>query len=273
MRRLRTLVCAPGHPRLTCCFAVKTWMPGTSSAKTRFALLPGHDEAYVQGASVERSPRPVMPPAVPVVHCAKPVMHAGVALKWLAVPSRCERKSGILATIRVRSRRRSLALRVAGELTQPWQAVVSALQAVSIIVGIGWLSGCRQCRECRAHKRRGSNELEHFIFSPFGGNARRAPSGVIFERAGLPREAAYQKPPRRGFTRPCAELAAQHLTPERAARRFVRSRRAVRRQPRAGSRRGLAGAASRLRHSVRNPWRARYCRPAARRSRSRCRPR
>jgi len=22
----------------------KTWMPGTSSAKTRFALLPGHDE-------------------------------------------------------------------------------------------------------------------------------------------------------------------------------------------------------------------------------------
>src|SRR5438477_10594265 len=24
--------------------APKTWMPGTSSAKTRFALLPGHDE-------------------------------------------------------------------------------------------------------------------------------------------------------------------------------------------------------------------------------------
>jgi len=24
-------------------YAVKTWMPGTSSAKTRFALLPGHD--------------------------------------------------------------------------------------------------------------------------------------------------------------------------------------------------------------------------------------
>jgi hypothetical protein len=22
----------------------KTWMPGSSSAKTRFALLPGHDE-------------------------------------------------------------------------------------------------------------------------------------------------------------------------------------------------------------------------------------
>jgi len=180
LRRLRTLVCAPGHPRLTCCFAVKTWMPGTSSAKTRFALLPGHDEAYVQGASVERSPRPVMPPAVPVVHCAKPVMHAGVALKWLAVPSRCERKSGILATIRVRSRRRSLALRVAGELTQPWQAVVSALQAISIIVGIGWLSGCRQCRECRAHKRRGSNELEHFYFFSFWRQSTARSLGCYF---------------------------------------------------------------------------------------------
>src|SRR6185312_14059222 len=26
----------------------KTWMPGTSSAKTRFALLPGHDDAYMR---------------------------------------------------------------------------------------------------------------------------------------------------------------------------------------------------------------------------------
>ncbi|XSC44453.1 hypothetical protein ACF1BQ_044190 [Bradyrhizobium sp. RDT10] len=26
----------------------KTWMPGTSSAKTRFALLPGHDEVETQ---------------------------------------------------------------------------------------------------------------------------------------------------------------------------------------------------------------------------------
>src|SRR6266852_9010408 len=34
----------PGHPRLYCRRAVKAWMPGTSSAKTRFALLPGHDE-------------------------------------------------------------------------------------------------------------------------------------------------------------------------------------------------------------------------------------
>jgi hypothetical protein len=33
----------PGiHVFLT--LAVKTWMAGTSSAKTRFALLPGHDE-------------------------------------------------------------------------------------------------------------------------------------------------------------------------------------------------------------------------------------
>jgi hypothetical protein len=230
--------------------------------------------AFIPGMTSEiASPRAVMPSAVPVVHATVPVMRAGVALKWLAVPRGCERKSGILATIRVRSRRRGLALRVACELTQPRQAVVSALQAVGIIVGIIGLSGCRQCRECRAHKRRGSNELEHFIFSPFGGNPRRAPSGVIFERAGLPREAAYQKPLRRGVTRPCAGLTAQPLTPERAARRFVRSRRAVRRRPRAGSRRGLAGAASRLRHSVRNPWPARYCRPAARHSRSRCRPR
>src|SRR5258708_19621191 len=32
------------HPRLLCHGCFKTWMPGTSSAKTRFALLPGHDE-------------------------------------------------------------------------------------------------------------------------------------------------------------------------------------------------------------------------------------
>jgi hypothetical protein len=31
-----------GHPRLSCCQAGKTWKPGTSSAKTRFALLRGH---------------------------------------------------------------------------------------------------------------------------------------------------------------------------------------------------------------------------------------
>jgi hypothetical protein len=32
----------PGHPRLS--RRGKTWMPGSSSAKTRFALLPGHDD-------------------------------------------------------------------------------------------------------------------------------------------------------------------------------------------------------------------------------------
>jgi hypothetical protein len=26
----------------------RTWMPGTSSAKTRFALLPGHDELPIE---------------------------------------------------------------------------------------------------------------------------------------------------------------------------------------------------------------------------------
>jgi hypothetical protein len=31
-----------GHPRLAACTRKKTWMAGTSSAKTRFALLPGH---------------------------------------------------------------------------------------------------------------------------------------------------------------------------------------------------------------------------------------
>ena len=33
----------PGHPRPCCIEPRKTWMAGTSSAKTRFALLPGHD--------------------------------------------------------------------------------------------------------------------------------------------------------------------------------------------------------------------------------------
>jgi hypothetical protein len=34
----------PGIHVLTSVAAIKTWMAGTSSAKTRFALLPGHDE-------------------------------------------------------------------------------------------------------------------------------------------------------------------------------------------------------------------------------------
>jgi hypothetical protein len=33
-----------GHPRLGFDKASKTWMAGTSNAKTRFALVPGHDE-------------------------------------------------------------------------------------------------------------------------------------------------------------------------------------------------------------------------------------
>jgi hypothetical protein len=34
----------PGHSRLAYPEEAKTWMPGTSSAKTRFALLAGHVE-------------------------------------------------------------------------------------------------------------------------------------------------------------------------------------------------------------------------------------
>jgi hypothetical protein len=71
----------------------------------------------------------------------------------------------------------------------------------------GWQ--CRQCRQCEAGKRRGSNELEHFNFSPFGSNPWRTPAGYYFERAGLPQKAAYQKPLWRVITRPCAELAAR----------------------------------------------------------------
>src|SRR3982074_3031372 len=34
----------PDHPRLFLREGSKTWMPGSSSAKTRFALWPGHDD-------------------------------------------------------------------------------------------------------------------------------------------------------------------------------------------------------------------------------------
>jgi hypothetical protein len=34
----------PGHPRSFPLQIARTWMPGTSGAKTRFALLVGHDE-------------------------------------------------------------------------------------------------------------------------------------------------------------------------------------------------------------------------------------
>jgi hypothetical protein len=33
-------------PAIHAFLSSKTWMPGTSSAKTRFALLPGHDELW-----------------------------------------------------------------------------------------------------------------------------------------------------------------------------------------------------------------------------------
>ena len=36
-----------GHPRLGFLIARKSWMAGTPSAKTRFALLPGHDEKAI----------------------------------------------------------------------------------------------------------------------------------------------------------------------------------------------------------------------------------
>jgi hypothetical protein len=34
-----------------------TWMPGTSSAKTRFALLPGHDVALFVGQEITNRSR------------------------------------------------------------------------------------------------------------------------------------------------------------------------------------------------------------------------
>src|SRR5258707_13917628 len=43
LRGLRKLVCAAGHPRPCGSAPNKTWMSGTSSATTRFALLPGQD--------------------------------------------------------------------------------------------------------------------------------------------------------------------------------------------------------------------------------------
>jgi hypothetical protein len=40
-REARLRARCPGHPRLSCCYAVKTWMPGTSPGMTNFA--PGTD--------------------------------------------------------------------------------------------------------------------------------------------------------------------------------------------------------------------------------------
>ena len=44
----------PGHPRLAVLAKVKTWMAGTSNAKTRFALSPGHDD-FRNGAEPQRA--------------------------------------------------------------------------------------------------------------------------------------------------------------------------------------------------------------------------
>ena len=41
----------PGHPRLSCCGAVKTWMPGTSPGMTSFAIGAGFNAAFQEQAS------------------------------------------------------------------------------------------------------------------------------------------------------------------------------------------------------------------------------
>src|SRR5882757_8593816 len=50
----------PGHPRIASSALRKTWMPGTSSAKTRFALLPGHDERKDRGLLERLNRQPVL---------------------------------------------------------------------------------------------------------------------------------------------------------------------------------------------------------------------
>jgi hypothetical protein len=57
----------------------KTWMPGTSSAKTRFALLPGHD-AVVRSAAYS-CPSSVSPPDTSTLP------GAGSRLNFFTVPS------------------------------------------------------------------------------------------------------------------------------------------------------------------------------------------
>src|SRR6266849_5414670 len=49
----------PGHPRPSRMAARKTWMAGTSSAKKRFALLPGHDETVIASQRVGAERRPM----------------------------------------------------------------------------------------------------------------------------------------------------------------------------------------------------------------------
>src|SRR5437763_10821714 len=52
----------PGDPRpgfvtasKACSHRRRTWMAGTSSAKTRFALIPGHDEKYARDIGAKQS--------------------------------------------------------------------------------------------------------------------------------------------------------------------------------------------------------------------------
>jgi hypothetical protein len=140
------------------------------------------------------------------------LMHPAIRVKWLAVQVRCEGKSRIDATIRERSGGRSLALPVACKLAQSRIAVISALQAVGIIVGIIWLSRCRRCRECHAHKRRGSNELEHFIFLPLTAIHGALPLGVSFSSAPACHDWRHIKSRSRGWSqgRVLAHSAARH---------------------------------------------------------------
>src|SRR4029079_12211288 len=63
----------PGHPRLQPLFKVKTWMAGTSGAKTRFALLPGHNADHFPG-STHNAPAAKLLQAC-TVPCWKPVMN------------------------------------------------------------------------------------------------------------------------------------------------------------------------------------------------------
>jgi hypothetical protein len=46
------------RPSTSFLLAAKTWMPGTSSAKTRFALLPGHDELQHNAQNPDATSRP-----------------------------------------------------------------------------------------------------------------------------------------------------------------------------------------------------------------------
>src|SRR5260221_11678013 len=50
-REARLRARCPGHPRFSCCGAVKTWMPGTSPGMTSFAIGAGFNAAFQEQAS------------------------------------------------------------------------------------------------------------------------------------------------------------------------------------------------------------------------------